>query len=104
MFLLVTPMRVKGRALTMEQIRAAEPLAGDVRLEMVFCSDLHRNAVVAWVEPGQPMTPEPLTRLLDAQLLTLAEKHLVISGIERAADGAMHAQSWWCRQPTTPTA
>lgn len=97
MFLLVTPMRVKGVALDPQERRRYRAIRGDVRVLAEMNDHLGRSSNVACLLGAMPLDPEHLPRLLDATLAGMAPTGFVLSGIE-VVDGCAYAQSWWCRE------
>lgn len=96
MFVLVTPMRIKGVALDPNERRRYSAIRGDVRVRARVEEQLGRSSNVAYVLGSMPLDPEPLPRLLDATLSGMAPTGFVLSGVE-IIDGCAYAQSWWCR-------
>lgn len=96
MHMLVTPMRIKGVALTPKERRRYRPIKGDVLVNSESNTQLGRAANVARVAGVMPLDLEQLPRLLDATLAGMAPTGFVLSGIEYIDDCA-YAQSWWCR-------
>lgn len=97
MYVLVTPMRLRGVALDLKERRRYPAIRGNVMVNSRECHELGRAANVARVEVGMPLDPDPLPPLLDATLAGMAVTGFVLSGIEYV-DGCAYAQSWWCRQ------
>lgn len=97
MHMLVTPMRCRGIALTVQERGRYKAIRGNVMVSSENSVDLGRSANVARIELGMPLDPEPIPRLLDATLAGMAVTGFVLSGIEYI-DGCAYAQSWWCRQ------
>lgn len=96
MFVLVTPMRVKGVALDPNERKRYPAIKGDVQVHARVEAQLGRSSNVARVLGTMPRDPEPLPRLLDATLSGMAPTGFVLTGIEYI-DGCAYAQSWWCR-------
>lgn len=94
--MLVTPMRVRGKALTPNERRRYRPIRGDVLVTLESETPMGRAAKVARVAGGMPLDREELPRLLDATIASMAPTGFVLSGIEYIDDCA-YAQSWWCR-------
>lgn len=91
----VVRMRERGVAIPREQLRTAEPLKIDVLIETSLFEDLGRHSRVARCFSSNP-AHEPLPRLYDAQVNSMAPLAMVITGVE-FVDGVGYAQSWWCR-------
>lgn len=96
MYMLITPMRYKGIALSSEERRRYQAIRGDVRVGAESNAELGRSANVASVWSGLPLESSPLPPLLDATLAGMAPNGFVLRGIEYV-DGCAYAQSWWCR-------
>lgn len=96
MHMLVTPLRRLGVALSPNERRGYPPIKGNVLVNGEFSEELGRHSNVAKLVAGMPMEPQPLPRLLDATLASMAPLGFVLSGIEYI-DGCAYAQSWWCR-------
>lgn len=97
MYVLVTPMRLRGVALDPKQRRCYPAIRGNVIVNSNQCHELGRAANVASVKIGMPLDSDPLPPLLDATLAGMAVTSFVLSGI-KYIDGCAYAQSWWCRQ------
>lgn len=97
MYVLVTPMRLRGIARDPKERRRYPAIRGNVMVNSTDCHESGRAANVARVEVGTPLDPDPLPPLLDATLAGMAVTGFVLSGIEYV-DGCAYAQSWWCRQ------
>ena len=95
MIFLVRRMRAKGVPLTPEQLRKADEIRGDVRINHESCN-LGRASVVAMLKGAMPLNEPQIPDLLDASVQSMAPNALVISGIE-LIDGVAYAQSWLCR-------
>nr|WP_024309941.1 MULTISPECIES: hypothetical protein [Pseudomonas] len=91
----VVQMRRRGVAVPKDQLRSAEPLTIDVLIEASFYEDLGRYSRVARCFTSNP-GHEPLPRLFDAEINSMAPLGMVITGTE-IVDGVAYAQSWWCR-------
>lgn len=96
MHMLITPMRCKGVALTVQERRRYSAIRGDVRVSSEVSAELGRTSNVARIWLGWPLEPEPLPPLLDVTLASMAPTGFVLSGVEYVA-GCAYAQSWWCR-------
>ena len=68
MHMLVTPMRCRGIALTVQERGRYKAIRGNVMVSPENSADLGRCANVARVQLGMPLDPEPLPQLLDATL------------------------------------
>jgi len=97
MFVLVTPMRIKGIPLTAQERRSYPPIKGYVMVTAEISSELGRSANVAWIHSSSPNQPPALPKLLDAALSGMSHTGFVLTGIEHL-DGCAYAQSWWCRE------
>lgn len=95
MHMLITPMRCKGIALSLQQRRRYPTIKGDVLVAPQIANELGRSSNVARVSRGLPLEPDPLPSLLDATLSGMAPTGFVLSGIEYI-NGCAYAQSWWC--------
>jgi hypothetical protein len=91
----VVRMRHRGVAIPRDQLRKSEPLKIDVLIETSLCEDIGRHSRVARCFSANP-NHEPLPRLYDAQVNSMAPLAMVITGVE-FVDGVGYAQSWWCR-------
>ncbi len=58
--------------------------------------ELGRNCVKSWIFKSDP-APDVSPWLLDAKINGMAKLGLNISGLEEV-EGALYAQSWWCRE------
>lgn len=96
MYMLVTPMRNRGVALTAQERRRHPAIRGNVTVSSQIDTVLGRSTNVARVDVGLPLDPDPLPHLLDATLAGMAVTGFVLSGIEYI-DECAYAQSWWCR-------
>lgn len=96
MFVLITPMRIRGIALTPEERRRYTPIKGYVMVKAEQHSELGRSSNVAWIHSSSPSELEILPRLLDATLSGMSQTGFVLTGIEYI-EGCAYAQSWWCR-------
>ncbi|HIQ45124.1 MAG TPA: hypothetical protein EYH47_20495 [Pseudomonas oleovorans] len=93
----VVQMRRRGVAVPRDQLRSAEPLIIDVLIEASICEELGRYSRVARCFSSNP-GHEPLPRLFDAEINSMATLGMIITGTE-IVDGVGYAQSWWCRVP-----
>lgn len=96
MYVLVTPMRLRGVALDPRERRRYPAIRGNVMVNSSVCEQLGRATNIARIEVGMPLDPDPLPPLLDATLAGMAVTGFVLSGIEYI-DGCAYTQSWWCR-------
>jgi hypothetical protein len=96
MFVLATPMRRRGKALSQRDIQAAEPARGNLLVGQHNSELLNRHANIASFQVSGPNDPQPLPSLHDAVLSWMAPNGFVLSGVE-LVDGVAYAQSWWCR-------
>jgi hypothetical protein len=97
MHMLVTRRRHLGVALEPKNLRGAEALRVGVEVmdEMVEC--LHRQSRVAKVRGAWPNEAPPFPMLMDVTLSAMGPTGFILSGVEEV-DGALYAQSWWCRE------
>jgi hypothetical protein len=94
MYVLVTPMRSQGFALTAKERRSYPAIKANVMVNSAVSQELGRATNVARAEVGMPLEPDALPPLLDATLAGMAVTGFVLSGIEYI-DGCAYAQSWW---------
>ncbi|MGC5702942.1 hypothetical protein J4P02_22305 [Pseudomonas sp. NFXW11] len=92
---LIVRRRERGVAIPAERLRKIQPVKGDVHIVESHSKALGRTCVEAWIFKSGP-GPDVFPRLLDAKINGMAQLGLNISGLEEV-DGAMYAQSWWCR-------
>lgn len=97
MFVLITPMRVRGVPLTPEERRRYTPIKGYVMVQAELNNELGRSSNVAFIHSNSPSESDPLPKLLDASLSSMSLTGFVLAGIEYI-DGCAYAQSWWCRE------
>ncbi|POA33603.1 hypothetical protein [Pseudomonas sp. GW456-12-1-14-TSB6] len=97
MYLLVTPMRLRGVALGPKERRRYPAIRANVMVNSAVSSKLGRATNIACAKVGIPLDPDPLPPLIDATLAGMAVTGFVLSGIEYI-DGCAYAQSWWCRE------
>ena len=97
MHLFVTPMRLRGVALTANERRNYPSVRANVMVNSTISDELGRATNVARAEVGMPLEPDAFPPLLDATLAGMAVTGFVLSGIEYV-DGCAYAQSWWCRE------
>lgn len=93
----VKRMRQRGVPLHHNQLREAEELCVDVKIEHEGCV-LGRASVVAKISTRWPLQTAPWPELLDVSLHSMAPNGMVLSGLE-VVDGVAYAQSWLCRPP-----
>lgn len=82
-------------ALPSDRLRKIKPLRVDVHIGDHHSEPLGRVSTQAWVfnpTPGHDV----ILRLRDAKVNGMAQLGININGIEEI-DGALYAQSWWCR-------
>lgn len=96
MYFLITPLRERGRPRDKNELKRASPTAGDLRIEHQPCKEMGRPARVAFVNSATP-DYEPLPRLYDAEVHSMAPNGFVVTGIE-IIDGVAYGQSWICRE------
>lgn len=93
-FLLVR-RRERGAPIPNSQLKKIQPIRADVHIHYSHSELLGRPTIEAWVfspSPGEDVIP----RLYDACVNGMAQGGLNITGMEEV-DGALYAQSWWCR-------
>lgn len=88
-------LREKGRPKTKAQLKSEEPQRLDVAIEIDMDTVMGRPARVARIHHGGPRDADPIPRLYDAEVNSMAPLAMIITGIEEV-DGVMYAQSWWC--------
>ena len=96
MIFLVTPKRIKGRAITPEQAKKIQAVRGDLVVSHKD-SPMGRPSIVAELNGMMPLDPKQLPDLLDVTLHSVVPVAMVLSGTE-IIDGVAYAQSWVCRQ------
>ena len=95
MYFLIVRRRERGVAIPPEQLRKAQALRGQIQIKESHCAELGRSTTTAWVfspAPGEDIIP----RLLDVRVTGMAQNGMSLTGLENV-DGAIYAQSWWCR-------
>ncbi|MDE1167218.1 MAG: hypothetical protein PW845_18035 [Pseudomonas sp.] len=97
MQLLVTRRRHLGQALEATAVRAMQPVKGDLQLARCKVPCLGRETNVARVLPVDPLGSAPIPDLLEAMLTGMSTTGFNLTGIEEV-EGALYAQSWWCRE------
>lgn len=102
MHYLVTRMRNRGVPLDRKQLREAEEVYADVRIEhQSNIGDgvvLGRASVIATLKGDWPLQVSPWPDLVDVQLHTIGPLYMTLTGVE-FIDGAGYAQSWRCGHP-----
>ena len=94
---LVVRRRRLGVAIPTAELRKTVPVMADVHIHESMSQSLGRSTVEAWIHCSAPGR-EDIPRLLDAKVNGMAQLGMNINGIEEV-DGALYAQSWWCRLP-----
>lgn len=89
--------RVRGVAIPVEKLSKMQPLLADIHINESHCTQLGRSTTQAWVFSASPGT-EVIPRLFDVKITGMAQGGMNITGVEEV-DGALYAQSWWCRSP-----
>lgn len=95
MYFLLVRRRVNGVAIPSDQLRKIQPLRADIHIGDHHSGPLGRVSTQAWVFNPSP-GPDIIPRLHDAKLNGMAQLGININGVEEI-DGALYAQSWWCR-------
>ena len=97
MHFLIVPMRVRGVPRSQKEIRAFNPIRGDVHLRLDEFAPLGRasnSASILKVHPGEPDLPS----LYEAVMTGMSTLGATFTGIE-IIEGVAYAQSWWVRIP-----
>lgn len=94
---LVVRRRHLGVAISLKELEKIQPIRADVHIHECRSDALGRCCVEAWVHTSTS-TNEVIPPLLDAKVNGVAQLGMNICGIEEV-DGALYAQSWWCRLP-----
>lgn len=92
---LIVRRRERGVAIPSERLNKIQPVKGDIHILESHSQALGRPCVQAWIFKSDP-GPDVLPRLLDAKVNGMAQLGMNINGVEEI-DGALYAQSWWCR-------
>lgn len=92
----VTKRMLRGQPIDLTEVRALQPLVGDVQITDQRCEQLGRNSKTATVRGVNPIGLSSLPPLHEVVLSWMAPNGLVLSGLE-VEDGRLYAQSWWCR-------
>ena len=91
-------LRTAGVAFPQHNLAFVKPRLGILLLNDEHVPELHRHSLVArLVDPATGAQVEGLARLIDARLVRMMSDELVVTGIERVADGLTTrdcAQSW----------
>lgn len=95
MSFLIVRRRVNGVAIPAEQLRKVLPLRADVHIGDPHSELLGRISTQACMFIPTP-GPDIIPRLHDAKVNGMAQLGININGLEEV-DGALYAQSWWCR-------
>lgn len=95
MMLRIVRLRDKGKPKSKYQLKSEQPQRLDVAIEMCMDNPMGRLSRVARIQHGGPYGEDPLPRLYDAEVNSMAALAMTITGVEEV-DGAMYAQSWWC--------
>jgi hypothetical protein len=95
MFASITLMRLRGKALTQDQIRQALPVRANIIVAHHSVPVLGRYSDVASAQSTDG-SPSLLPELYDCRLAHMGPGGFVLSGMQ--LDGTMAwAQAWWCR-------
>jgi|SRR5690606_20306702 len=89
-------LREKGRPKSKAQLKAETPLRLDVSIRVSSETPLGRSSRVASIHHGGPAGTDPIPRLYDAEVNSMAPLAMIITGVEEI-DGVMYSQSWWCK-------
>jgi len=92
---LIVRRRERGVAIPSERLSKIQPVKGDIHILESHSQALGRPCVQAWIFKSDP-GPDVFPRLLDAKVNGMAQLGMNINGVEEV-DGALYAQSWWCR-------
>ncbi|WP_337154974.1 hypothetical protein [Pseudomonas protegens] len=92
---LIVRRRERGAAIPSERLSKIQPVKGDIHILESHSQALGRPCVQAWIFKSDP-GPDLFPRLLDAKVNGMAQLGMNINGVEEV-DGALYAQSWWCR-------
>lgn len=92
MYLLVTPMRVRGVALSVKDRIRYRANRVNVTVSSTVSQELGRATNVDRAVVGMPLDPDALPPLTDATLAGMSVQGFVLSGIEYI-DGFAYAQS-----------
>ncbi len=97
MRMLITRRRHLGLALDAKALRNVKPVSSVIEVVDERVPVLNRQSRVAKTSTGWPKEGPPLPLLLDVTLSTMGPTGFILSGLEEV-DGALYAQSWWCRE------
>jgi hypothetical protein len=95
MYMIITPMRVRGKALGQNEIRSADSVSGNVVAASENVAALGRYSAVASVKTGAGSMDDALPPLYNARLMAMGANGFTLAGIELVGETA-YAQSWWC--------
>lgn len=87
--------RERGIAIPADQLRKAQSFRADIQIGEHHSPVLGRVTTQATVFNHTP-GPDVIPPLLDAKVTGMATLGMNITGVEEI-DGALYAQSWWCR-------
>ncbi|SDS22445.1 hypothetical protein SAMN05216421_1130 [Halopseudomonas xinjiangensis] len=97
----ITRMRLLGKPLDKKQLRDAERITADVRIEhQSNIGDgvkMGRASVIATLKGEWPLQTSPWPDLVDVQLHSMGPLGMTLTGTE-FVDGVGYAQSWICLQ------
>lgn len=100
MHYLIKRMRHLGKPLDKNQLRDAETLTADVRIEhQSHIGDgnvMGRASVIATLKGEWPLQASPWPDLVDVQLHSMGPIGMTLTGTE-FIDGVGYAQSWLCK-------
>lgn len=95
MYFLLVRRRELGVAIPNEKLGKIQAMRADVHIEYSHSAVLGRPSIQAWVFNPAP-SGDIIPRLHDACVNGMAQLGMNITGVEEI-DGALYAQSWWCR-------
>lgn len=93
MYFLLVRRRVRGVAISNDQLKKIIPLRADVHIEYGHSRVLGRPCIEAWVFNPTP-SGDIIPRLHDACVNGMAQLGMNITGFEEV-DGVLYGQSWW---------
>lgn len=96
MYFHIIRLRERGKPRDKKALQSDTPSAGDLRIEHQPTRELGRPSRVAFIASGSPDN-EPLPRLYDADVHSMAPNGFVVTGIE-IIDGVAYGQSWLCKE------
>jgi hypothetical protein len=98
MYMIITPMRVRSKALDQNEIRSADSVSGNVVTASENVAALGRYSTVASVKTGAGSMDDALPPLYDARLIAMGANGFTLSGIELEGATA-YAQSCGATSP-----